>query len=250
MIELGVACLVGGLIAFLYGAGAALYGGVKNDRRWVESSRRAVYAAAALLTVCVDRAGGGVPSRRLLGRAGRGPLLDDHADALQDDRDVGEPGRVAPAVGLGPLARVERGAVRHPAQAPRGRAVGDRGPVRAGGLLLRPDADRRRGVPVRAAQPGAGGRASGSTRCSAIRRWRSTRRCSTRATSSSRSRSRSRSARSSPVGSTPAGSARPAASACSPGSSSRAGSCSAPAGRTWSSAGAATGGGTRSRTRR
>jgi cytochrome c-type biogenesis protein CcmF len=53
VIELGVACLVGGLIAFLYGAGAALYGGFSRDRRWVESSRRAVYAAAILLTVCV-----------------------------------------------------------------------------------------------------------------------------------------------------------------------------------------------------
>ena len=53
MIELGVACLVGGLIAFLYGAGAALYGGFTGDRRWVESSRRSVYAAAILLTVCV-----------------------------------------------------------------------------------------------------------------------------------------------------------------------------------------------------
>jgi cytochrome c-type biogenesis protein CcmF len=53
VIELGVACLVGGLIAFLFGAGAALYGGFTGDRRWVESSRRSVYAAAILLTVCV-----------------------------------------------------------------------------------------------------------------------------------------------------------------------------------------------------
>ena len=53
MIELGVACLVGGLIAFIYGAGAALYGGFTGDRRWVDSSRRAVYSAAILLTVCV-----------------------------------------------------------------------------------------------------------------------------------------------------------------------------------------------------
>jgi cytochrome c-type biogenesis protein CcmF len=53
VIELGLACLVGGLIAFLYGAGAALYGGFTGDRRWVDSSRRAVYSAAVLLTVCV-----------------------------------------------------------------------------------------------------------------------------------------------------------------------------------------------------
>ena len=53
MIELGVACLVGGLIAFVYGAGAAVYGGFTGDRRWVDSSRRAVYSAAILLTICV-----------------------------------------------------------------------------------------------------------------------------------------------------------------------------------------------------
>jgi cytochrome c-type biogenesis protein CcmF len=53
VIELGVACLIGGLVAFVYGAGAALYGGFTGDRRWVDSSRRAVYSAAVLLTVCV-----------------------------------------------------------------------------------------------------------------------------------------------------------------------------------------------------
>ena len=53
MVELGYASLVGGLLAFGYGAVAAIYGGVRGDRRWVDSSRRAVYAAALLLTVCV-----------------------------------------------------------------------------------------------------------------------------------------------------------------------------------------------------
>jgi cytochrome c-type biogenesis protein CcmF len=53
MIELGLAALVGGFLSFAYGAGAALYGGLRDDRRWVDSARRAVYAAAILLTVCV-----------------------------------------------------------------------------------------------------------------------------------------------------------------------------------------------------
>ena len=37
----------------LYAAGAAIYGAVSGDRRWVDSSRRAVYALAALLTTAV-----------------------------------------------------------------------------------------------------------------------------------------------------------------------------------------------------
>ena len=53
MIDLGLACLIGGLAAFAYGAGAALWGGRSGDRRWVESARRAVYAAAVLLTASV-----------------------------------------------------------------------------------------------------------------------------------------------------------------------------------------------------
>ena len=52
-IDVGQACLVGALAAFGYGAFAGLYGGRSGDRRWVDSARRAVYAAAALLVVCV-----------------------------------------------------------------------------------------------------------------------------------------------------------------------------------------------------
>jgi len=52
-IDFGLACLIGALVAFAFGAGAGIYGGVKADRRWVDSARRAVYAAAALLIVCV-----------------------------------------------------------------------------------------------------------------------------------------------------------------------------------------------------
>ena len=52
-IDAGHACLVGALVAFAYGAAAGLYGGHTGDRRWVDSARRAVYAAAALLVICV-----------------------------------------------------------------------------------------------------------------------------------------------------------------------------------------------------
>ena len=52
-IDAGYACLIGALAAFVYGAAASLYGGHTGDRRWVDSARRAVYAAAVLLVICV-----------------------------------------------------------------------------------------------------------------------------------------------------------------------------------------------------
>ena len=52
MIVLGSACLILALVAALYAVGAAL-AGTRGDRRWVDSSRRAVYALAALLTLAV-----------------------------------------------------------------------------------------------------------------------------------------------------------------------------------------------------
>ena len=52
MIELGRAALALGLLTALYAAIAALVGR-NGDRRWVDSSRRGVYALCALLTVCV-----------------------------------------------------------------------------------------------------------------------------------------------------------------------------------------------------
>jgi cytochrome c-type biogenesis protein CcmF len=52
-IDAGHACLVGALAAFAYGGAAAVYGGHSGDRRWVDSARRSVYAAAVLLVACV-----------------------------------------------------------------------------------------------------------------------------------------------------------------------------------------------------
>jgi cytochrome c-type biogenesis protein CcmF len=53
MVELGAACLIAAPFACLYAAGAAVLGARRGDRRLVDSSRRAVYALCALLTVCV-----------------------------------------------------------------------------------------------------------------------------------------------------------------------------------------------------
>jgi cytochrome c-type biogenesis protein CcmF len=52
MIGFGAACLVAALPLALYGAAAALKG-VTGGRRWVDSSRRAVYGFAALMTLTV-----------------------------------------------------------------------------------------------------------------------------------------------------------------------------------------------------
>jgi cytochrome c-type biogenesis protein CcmF len=51
--ELGSASLAAALLVALFAAAAAVYGARAGDRRWVEASRRAVYALAALLTVAV-----------------------------------------------------------------------------------------------------------------------------------------------------------------------------------------------------
>ena len=50
---LGSALLAAALLCALYAAGSAIYGARTGDRRWVESSRRSVYAVAALLTTAV-----------------------------------------------------------------------------------------------------------------------------------------------------------------------------------------------------
>jgi cytochrome c-type biogenesis protein CcmF len=53
MLMLGGAALGASLLVALYAAGAAVYGALEGDRRWVNSARRAVYALAALLTLAV-----------------------------------------------------------------------------------------------------------------------------------------------------------------------------------------------------
>jgi len=53
VIELGAATLIAAPFACVYAAGAAVLGARRRDRRLVDSSRRAVYALCALLTVSV-----------------------------------------------------------------------------------------------------------------------------------------------------------------------------------------------------
>ena len=61
MVALGAACLIAALCRALRGLrGAARR---RGDRRWVDSSRRAIYALCALLTICVVVLEGGVPAR-------------------------------------------------------------------------------------------------------------------------------------------------------------------------------------------
>ena len=52
MITLGAGCLILAFAVALY-AGVAALAGTRGDRRFVDSSRRAVYAFAGLLTICV-----------------------------------------------------------------------------------------------------------------------------------------------------------------------------------------------------
>ena len=53
MNELGAATLVGALLTAIYAVAAALIGARSGDRRWVDSSRRAIYAMSGLLLVTV-----------------------------------------------------------------------------------------------------------------------------------------------------------------------------------------------------
>src|SRR5215207_2355323 len=53
MVELGAASLIATPFVCVFAAGAALFGRSRGDRRLVDSSRRAIYALCALLSVCV-----------------------------------------------------------------------------------------------------------------------------------------------------------------------------------------------------
>src|SRR6266540_3351100 len=53
MAGVGFAALVVGLFTALYATGAALYGGIARDRRFVDSARHAFYALAALLVLAM-----------------------------------------------------------------------------------------------------------------------------------------------------------------------------------------------------
>jgi len=53
MLTFGAACLIVAFCVAIFAAVAALYGGIRGDRRVVDVSRRSVYALAGLLVTCV-----------------------------------------------------------------------------------------------------------------------------------------------------------------------------------------------------
>ena len=250
--SLGVLALALGASGALFGIGtlalgsapAATTGSCRVGRRYV----------FVVLAAARARGGGhgvGAAHARLLDRVRRREQRPGHAAAVHDHRPVGRARGFDPAVGPHPrrLPRVRRAPVPRPRHRP-ARGVGDARRARRRAVLLRPDAragqpvqDARRPSPLRRAGPepaAAEPPADGVPPADALPRLRR----------ASRSRSRSRSRRSSPAGSARAGWPTPAGRRSSPGASSPSASSSARGGATRCSAGAATGRGTRSRTRR
>ncbi len=104
MASLGSAALALAFLTAVFAAVAALAGRDGNGR-WVDVSRRAVYALCALLTLCVvliEVAFAGDD----FSFSSSAALLDRDADLLQAGRDVVEPGGLAAALGLGALDRL------------------------------------------------------------------------------------------------------------------------------------------------
>ena len=146
VVELGAACLIAAPFACLYAVGRRCSAPAATTRRLVDSVAAGRLRALRAAHRRGGGARGGLPALGLLGRARRRPLVDHDPALLQADRDVVEPGRLAAALGLGALDRVERRALPHPQPPPRGRAVRDRGARRARALLHRADA---RSAPIR-----------------------------------------------------------------------------------------------------
>ena len=110
----------------LFAVVAAL-AGRDGERRWVDLSRRAVYALCGAAHLLRRPHRDRLRQRRLLLQHRPAALLDRDAHLLQDGGDVVEPGGLAAALGLGPLDRLLAGALRDPRQAARAGPLGDRG---------------------------------------------------------------------------------------------------------------------------
>ena len=135
--SLGSAALALAFLAAVFAAVTALIGR-HGDRRWIDASRRFVYVfsrCSPLRRNHRDR----LRDQRFLLQHRPAALLDRDADLLQDGGDVVEPGRLAAALGLGALDRLQRRAVCDPQQAPRGGPLRDRGAGRGRRLLHRLD---------------------------------------------------------------------------------------------------------------
>ena len=167
MNALGSAALVAALLTAIYAVVAALIG-TRGDRRWVISARRAIYAMFGLLILTVVALESAFLRTDLTVGARRRPLLDDDAAALQADGAVGQPGRLAAALGVRALDRLLGGPLHHPQPPSRGRPLGDRRARRRRRLLPRADGrrdrlPRRAELAVRRLQPGPRRRAQGLT---------------------------------------------------------------------------------------
>ena len=125
-IDLGHACLIAAPFACVYAAVAAIAGARRpeSDRRLVDSSRRAMYALCLLLTTSVV-----VIEAAFLRSDFSLALVADHSSTTtplgyRADRDVVEPGRLAAALGVGAVDRLERGALSDPQPPPRASSRG------------------------------------------------------------------------------------------------------------------------------
>ena len=152
--SLGSAALGVAFLTAVFAVVTALTGAT-GERRWVDISRRSVYAPLRAADLLRRPHRDRLRQRRLLLQHRPAALLDRDADLLQDGGDVVEPGGLAAALGLGPLDRRLAGPLRDPRQAPRAGPLGDRRDGRGRRLLHRPDALRRRRQPLRDARPGA-----------------------------------------------------------------------------------------------
>ena len=156
MAGLGFACLVLALVVCAYGIGASLYGVRSGRVEFSESGRRSVYALAGVLTVALrcwrspSWATTSPSTPSLIPPAAPRPTLVSRC------RRVVLAGRLAAAVGVAAVAVVEPRAVPH-AQAPARRSrVRDRDPARLRRLLR--VADGLLCEPLRDDHPGPGGR--------------------------------------------------------------------------------------------
>ena len=148
----GRVALVLALVVSVYGIGAALYGGRRGRRDWVDSGRRSIYCLAAILTVAMailevafirnDFSYNTVANTS----STTTPLLYRAA------AHVVVPGGIAAAVGLAALDLGERGDLHHAQPPARHRALRDERAARlrrllhdaAGVLRLAVRADERR----------------------------------------------------------------------------------------------------------
>ncbi len=157
-IDLGPACLIAAPFACVYAAVAAIAGARRpeSDRRL-----RRLVAAGDLRALPAAHDQRGRDSRRRscapTSRLPWSPITRRRPRrSATSDRDVVEPGRLAAALGVGAVDRLERGPLSDPQPPPRGRPLGDRGARRHRPVLRRADAARRRRrEPVHPPRPGA-----------------------------------------------------------------------------------------------